>query len=295
MIAVLGATGRVGRHVAAGLAAAGVEACALVREPDRAELPLPTRPADLRRPETLPTAFAGAERLLLLTPHVPDQEQLEAAAINAAVTAGVTRIVKISGGAATLGPNGTTPTAIAHWRSEQRIERSGLEFSFLRPSFYMQSLLDAIGPTLARTGLLVAPFGIAPIAMVDASDVAACAVAELLAEAPAHRAWQLTGPRAVTLDGIATHLGVRFLRVPPRVAANALARQGLEAAEIEHALRMAAYLASGADGAVTDHVSRLTSGAPRGIEDFLDEHRATFAPTTGLARILHRPSNTKAA
>lgn len=269
MIVVLGATGRVGRHVAAGLAAAGVEACALVREPGRAELPLPARPADLRRPETLPAAFAGVERLLLLTPHVPDQEQLEAAAIDAAVTAGVTRVVKISGGAATLGPNGTTPTAIAHWRSEQRIERSGLEFSFLRPSYFMQNLLDTILPVLHRTGLVLAPFGSAPIAMIDAADVAACAVAELLAEGPLHRAWQLTGPHAVTLRAV----GGRFVRVSPRVAARALARQGREPYEIDHALRMAAYLQSGADGAVTDHVLRITGASPRSLDDFLNQQK----------------------
>ena len=126
-------------------------------------------------------------------------------------------------------------------------------------------------------------------------DVAAGAVAELLAGGPVHRAWHLTGPSAVTLDAIARQLGARFIRVPPRVAAKALARQGLDAAEIEHALRMAAYLTSGADGAVTDHVARLTGRAPRGIDDFLDERRAAFAPTSGLARILSRPSNTKAA
>ena len=295
MIAVLGATGRVGRHIAAGLAAAAVEAHALVRGPDNARLPLPARHADLRRPETLTRALAGAERLLLLTPHVPDQEQLEAAAIDAASRAGVARIVKISGGAATLGPNGTTPTAVAHWRSEQRIERTGLDFSFLRPSFYMQNLLETIGTTVARTGLLAAPFGGAPVAMIDARDVAACAVAELLADAPVQRAWQLTGPRAVTLSEVARRLGARYVSVPPGVAAKALVRQGLDAAEVEHAVRMAAYLASGADAAVTDHVARITGAAPRGVDDFLAEHRAAFSPVSRLARIIHRPSNTKAA
>jgi uncharacterized protein YbjT (DUF2867 family) len=98
--------------------------------------------ADLSAPATLAAAFDGVERLLLLTAHGPDQELHEAAALDAAVAAGVQRIVKISGGAPTLGPNGTTPTAVAHWRSEQRIERSGLDFTFLRPSFFMQNLLD---------------------------------------------------------------------------------------------------------------------------------------------------------
>ena len=147
MIGVLGATGRVGRHVAAGLAERGVEARALVRRPDRGARRCPRCTPTLSSPATLAAALDGVERLLLLTAHGPDQDLREAAAIEAAVAAGVQRIVKISGGAPTLGPNGTTPTAVAHWHSEQRIERSGLDFAFLRPSFYMQNLLDTVAPT----------------------------------------------------------------------------------------------------------------------------------------------------
>jgi NAD(P)H dehydrogenase (quinone) len=285
MIGVLGATGRVGRHVAAGLAERGIEARALVRRPDR-ELAVPAVQADLSAPATLAAAFDGVERLLLLTAHGPDQELHEAAALDAAVAAGVQRIVKISGGAPTLGPNGTTATAVAHWRSEQRIERSGLDFAFLRPSFYMQNLLDAVAPTVAATGAIAAPFGHAPIAMVDARDVADCATAALLDERTNRRAWQLTGPRPVTFDAIAEHLGVRYVNVPVKLAARTMRRRGLPVAEIDHATRMAAYFASGADSAATNHVLRLTGRAPRSIEAFLDEHASAFSPATRLARAL---------
>jgi NAD(P)H dehydrogenase (quinone) len=287
MIGVLGATGRVGRHVAAGLAERGVEARALVRRPD-ADLPLPAVRCDLDSPATLAAAFDGVERLLLLTSHGPEQDLREAAAIEAAVAAGVRRIVKISGGAPTLGPNGTTPTAVAHWRSEQRIERSAPDFAFLRPSFYMQNLLGTVAPTVAASGTIAAPFGHATIAMVDARDVADCAIAALLDERPSRRAWQLTGPRPVTFDAIAEILGARYVNVPVKLAERTMRRRGLPVAEIDHATRMAAYFASGADGTATDHVLRLTGHAPRSIEAFLDEHAAAFSPTTRLARALSR-------
>jgi NAD(P)H dehydrogenase (quinone) len=295
VIALLGATGRIGRHVAAGLAAAGADARALVRDPAPAALPVPAMHADLSRPATLTAALDGAQRLLLVTLHGPDQDLLEAAAIDAAVAAGVRHVVKISGGAATLGPSGTTPTAVAHWRSEQRIERAGLHFDFLRPSFFMQNLLATIAPTVAKTGVLAAPFGHAPIAMVDLRDVAACAVAALLDPEPGRRAWQLTGPRAVTLDAIAADLAVRHMPIPAGAAARALARSGASAWEIDHSLRMAAFLAARSDAVVTDHVARLTGNPPRTIEAFLDEHRDRFTPATALARFLSRPSHKKAA
>jgi NAD(P)H dehydrogenase (quinone) len=291
MIGVLGATGRIGRHVVAGLAERGVEGRALSRRAD-AELALPALAADLSDPATLAAAFDGVERLLLLTAHGPDQELHEAAALDAALAAGVQRIVKISGGAPTLGPNGTTPTAVAHWRSEQRIERAGLEFAFLRPSFFMQNLLETAAPAVSGTGVLTAPFGDAPIAMIDARDVAACAVATLLDDRPIHQAWHLTGPRPVTFPAIAAHLRVHHANVPLNLTAAVLRRRRLPAPAIEHSLRMAAYLATGADGAVTDHVRRLTGAPPRTIEAFLDEHRDAFAPASRLARLL---STTKAA
>lgn len=288
MIGVLGATGQVGGEVARLLAERGAAAQALVRRPDEDGLPLPAVYADLTDPGTLVAALQGVDRLLLVTPHVADQDELEAAAVGAAAAAGVQRIVKISGGSASLGPNGVTPTAVAHWRSEQRIEAAGLGFAFLRPSFYFQNLQETVAPVVASVGVLAAPLGHAPIAMVDARDVAACAVAALLDPAPRGGAWQLTGPRAVTFDELAGLLGVRYLALRPRMAARGMARRGAHQDEIAHAMRMASYFASGADAVPTDHVERLTGVPPRSIEAFLEEHRSAFTPASGLARTLSR-------
>jgi uncharacterized protein YbjT (DUF2867 family) len=287
MIGVLGATGRIGGEVATLLAERGEQARALVRRSE-ADLPLPAVRADLAEPTTLPPALEGISRLLLVTSHGPDQEAREAAAIDAATTAGVTRIVKVSGGAPSLGPNGATSTAVAHWRSEQRIEAAGVEFSFLRPSFYMQNLLDTVAPGIRKTGVLAAPLGDAPIAMVDARDVAACAVAALLDDEHAAHAWQITGPRPASLAAVAAHCGARHVKVPLKAIARTLRRRGADDFELDHAVRMAAYFAAGSDGSTTDHVLRLTGRQPRSIEAFLDEHRSSFSPETGLARALHR-------
>jgi uncharacterized protein YbjT (DUF2867 family) len=256
VIAVLGATGTIGSHVAAGLARRRVAMRALSRPA-----------ADLRHPASLRAALGGAEQLFLLTPRDPDQDLLEANAVDAAVAAGVRRVVKVSGGAPSLGPNGPSSTAVAHWRSERRIEDSGLRFCFLRPSFLMQNL-RAMEP---KAGLLVAPMGSAPIAMVDARDVAACAVAALLERDAADMAWHVTGPAGVTFKDVARLMGARYVNVPPRLAAKALRRRGASAFEVDHALRMAAYFASGADGAPTDAVRRLTGNAPRTVQQYLTQ------------------------
>ena len=193
---------------------------------------------------------------------------------------GQLRRVRLAG--ASLGPNGATPTAVAHRRAEQRIERSRLELTFLRPSFFMQNLLDAFAPSVAATGLLAGPFGNAPIVMVDIRDVAACAVAALLADGTTSRAWQLTGRRPVRFPMIAEQLGARHVKVPAKAAMAAMCRRGSGAFEIEHARRMSSYFAAGSDGVATDHVLRLTGRSPRSSETFLAEHRDAFARGTPL-------------
>jgi NAD(P)H dehydrogenase (quinone) len=233
--------------------------------------PLSRANVDLRDGARLRAALEGVETVFLLTPHDPDQAVLEANALAAAREVGVARIVKLSGGAPSLGPNGPTVTAVAHFASEQAIEGSGLAYTFLRASFMMQNL---VGMVARRGGLLPAPFGRAPIAMVDARDVAACAVAALTAGDDGvldGTAWHLTGPRGVTFGEVAAALGARYVPVPPRLAGRALRRRGASAYEVDHALRMAAYFASGADGAPTDAVARLSGAVPRSVEAFVAE------------------------
>ncbi len=277
MIALLGATGTVGRRVAERLADGRVETLALVRDPERVDVPVPTVAADLRDPASLRSALSGAEQLFLLTPHGPGQDLLESAALEAALTSGVERIVKISGAATTLGPNGPTSTAVAHWRSERRIEASGLRFCFLRPSFLTQNLLATVAPTVAAAGILAAPMGSGPIAMVDARDVADCAIAALADHDGPDRAWQLTGPRGVSFPQLAELLDVPYLEPSAYLAARVLRARGESDFEIEHVLRMGAHYASGAESVVTVAVPLLAGHPARTVEAFLAEHAEAFA------------------
>jgi uncharacterized protein YbjT (DUF2867 family) len=281
MIAVLGATGNVGTHVGASLLSYEEEVFAVVRDPARLTVPLNYAVADLGDEGSLREAFGGATKLFLITPHGPKQDLYERAAVDAALAAGVRRIVKVSGGAPSLGPNAPTPTGVAHWRSEQRIESTGLDFCFLRPSFMMQNLLEAVAPLTAKLGILAAPFGRGQISMVDARDVAACAVVALTAEQSPDDAWQLTGPRAVSFADVADILGVPYFSVPRSIAERALRRRGLDDWEIDHSLRMTAYFAAGSDAAVTPTVRRVTGAPPRSIEDFLSENGDAFGGTAG--------------
>lgn len=303
MIAVFGTSGQVGSLVAARLAELGVEACAVVRRP-MLSVALPIRYADLDEPAALRRALAGVDRVLLLTPSGPRQGAQEAAVLEAALATGVSRVVKLSGGAATLGPNGTTSTSTTHWRSEQAIERSGIGFTFLRPAPFAQPFLAQLAPIAARLGVLPNPVGAAAVAFVDLRDVADAAVAALTAGSGGASdlktygasglpgaAWSLTGPRPLTLAAIGAELGLPVVRVPVAATGRALRRRGATEFEVDHALRMTRYLAAGGASAATDHVHRLTGVPPRSLASTLEELRPLFMPTRPALTRWVRPAH----
>lgn len=267
MIAVLGASGTIGRELATQLSESGADARAVGRSVDSADLPIDGVFGDMLDRDSLERAFDGASDLFLLAPNGPEQDEMESNALAAALAVGVKRIVKISGGAPTLGPNGVTATAVSHWNSEQNIEASGVEFQFLRPSFMMQNLLGI--PVIG--GVMPAPMGDGPIAMVDARDVASCAAALLTQSDAPSGAWQLTGPASVTFADVAKARGVRYVSIPPRIAGIGLRRRGASTFEVEHSIRMARYFASGADGSPTGDVEALTGRRPRDIQSFFND------------------------
>ena len=89
MIAVLGATGTIGKQLAPMLGEPNLPARAVVRPSRVGEVPLPTTPGDLLDRDSLELAFDGASDLFLLTPHGPQQDEMERNALEAALAAGV--------------------------------------------------------------------------------------------------------------------------------------------------------------------------------------------------------------
>jgi NAD(P)H dehydrogenase (quinone) len=204
LIAVTGASGGVGGRVARRLAAAGVPQRLVVRDPDRA----PALPgaeaarASYDNPEAMRAALAGADALLLVSAHEhPDRVGLHAGVVDAAIDAGVARIVYTSFLAAA--PEATFTFARDHFHTEQHVRDRGLAHTFLRDSLYADVL-----PFFAdRDGVIRGPAGdgrFAPVARDDVADVAAAVLLD--PDAHAGRTYDLTGPEAITMAGVAEAL-----------------------------------------------------------------------------------------
>lgn len=165
-----------------------------------ADLGVQVRVGDYADPAGLPAAFAGADQLLLVSSNDPraDVVPLHAAAIDAAVTAGVGHVLYTSHQGAH--PDNPFGPARSHAATEQLLEASGLPWTSLRNGFYAHTLQWVLGPW-RQTGVVTVP-GDGPVSWTAREDVAEAA-AVVLDTAGAHRgAITLTAGAAPTLAEI---------------------------------------------------------------------------------------------
>ena len=133
---------------------------------------------DYNHPATLRAAFHGCDAVFLLGPNALNQTELELNAVDAARAAGVRHIVKQSVmGAA----EEAYSLAKVHRPVEKAIERSGMVWTFLRPNSFMQNAVTFMAPTIKAESAFYSASGQARISHIDVRDIAAVAVAALVA------------------------------------------------------------------------------------------------------------------
>jgi uncharacterized protein YbjT (DUF2867 family) len=291
MIVVTGATGNAGSEVVRGLISRGERVKAFVRDAGRARQVLgedvELAVGDFADPASVRAALEGAGALLLSCADDPRRVGWETAAIDAAVAAGVRRIVKLSAAAAEPG----SPVAFWDWHGqvEQYLRSCGTGWVILRANWYMSNVLAAASGVAAE-GRLYAPAGQARIAMIDPRDVGAAAVAVLSAPGHEGQTYLLTGPRAITYDEVAAGLSaatrrrVEFVDIPGDAAYQAMIGDGMPGFVAEQIVAMFARLRQGAGAQVSPAVETLTGSAPRDFACFATDHARLFAPAAAAAR-----------
>ena len=193
-ILVTGATGNVGAALIEQLCGRDVRIVAAVRDVERARQRLGAgleyAQFDFARPETY-NAFDGVDRLFLVRPpEIADVRRVIAPAIDAARRAGVRQVVFLS----LLGVERNP--IVPHYRIEKALRESGMAWTSLRASYFMQNL-DTIHREDVRRGTIVVPAGVGKTSFIDVRDIAAVGALALTEDGHEHRGYSLTGARAL--------------------------------------------------------------------------------------------------
>lgn len=196
-IALTGATGHFGSIVAEALlkSVPADSLVASVRNPEKAES-LRARGVDVRhgdfdKPETLDAAFAGVDRLLIVSADGDNDTRIRQhkAAVDAAVRAGVGFIVYTSVGRA---DSSSLFLAPVHKTTEQFIRESGIPYSFLRNNWYLENEAGSIQAVQAGAPWVTSA-GEGKVGWATRRDYAEAAAAVLTGEGHNNTVYELSG------------------------------------------------------------------------------------------------------
>lgn len=203
-ILVTGATGNVGSRLVRRLKEAGQRVKAFTRSGDRARFDgdVEVVSGDFKDQESLRRAMDGVTRLFLLSA-AQDLEEHDANAIDAARGAGVQLVVKQS---VTQAPGKASLIPQWHRAGEERLEKSGMEYVFLRPASFTSNALGWVA-TVKSEGTVYNPFGRTALPVVHPDDIADVAAAVITQPGHAGKAYDITGPEALTVEEQAAILG----------------------------------------------------------------------------------------
>jgi uncharacterized protein YbjT (DUF2867 family) len=279
LIAVTGATGQLGGRIARRLAAGGMPQRLVVRDP--------TRAPELRGAHVLAAtygdvvamrqAMTGVDTLLLVSAKEDaDRVALHTATVDAAIDAGVQRIVYTS--FLSAAPDATFTFARDHWHTEEHIRSTGVAFTFLRDSLY----LDVLPLFVGHDGVIRGPAAEGRVGAVARDDVADVAAAVLLGSGHNGQTYNITGPRAFTFAEVAEELS-RATGRPVHYHAENLeeayaSRARFAAPEWEVAGWVTTYaaVAKGEFDVVSDTVEKVAGHRPRSLAEFLAANPETL-------------------
>ncbi|WP_277209359.1 SDR family oxidoreductase [Isoptericola croceus] len=274
--AVTGASGGLGHRVVTELLSRGVEPSAVIavaRTPEKigdlADRGVQVRPGDYARPETLPTALVGADRVLLVSgTEIGRRVEQHAAVIEAARAHGVERILYTS----ILNADTTSnPVAPEHQATEQVLRTAGVPVTILRNGWYVENYTSQ-APQYLATGEILGATGGGRISGAAREDYAVAAAVALLDDADGDHVYELGGP-AFTFDDLAAAISsamgtaVTHRDLPADEYRAALVGAGLDEQTAGFLAALDASIAGGDLATDSDDLARLLGREPTPLAD----------------------------
>lgn len=285
-ILVTGATGNVGSEVVMQLAGLGVSVRALVRNRAKAAAiegrNIEIVEGDLSKPSTLGPALEGVRKALISSSPDPGQAALQNGVIDAAKRAGVRHIVKVSA----MGAASNSPISFGRWHAETEryLEQSGVPYTILQPSFFMQNMLMSAG-TIAAEGKFYASMKDGKAGFVDVRDIAGVAAQALAGSGHEGKTYRITGPEALPFAEIAQKLSavlkrpVTYVDIPRAALIEGMTGAGLQDWMARGIADLYDWGGQGGFGEVTDVVAKIGKKQPITFDRFASDFASAFEKT----------------
>ena len=292
MILLTGATGTAGSFITNEFVRERVPVRILVR--DRAKMAglekVPTVEiveGDMSKRRTLGPALDRVDRILMISAPLMDMVETQNMFIDAAKAAGVRHVIKFSGLDAR--PDTAFPFGLMHKEIEEYLERSGLAWTQLRPTGFMQEYLRET-PTIIQDGAFYLALGDTKLNPIDLADVAK--VGFLLLRDGGHQGARLdmTGPEALTMTEMADRISravgrtVRYVAISPIQRRQALIAHGVPL-EIADALdrQVEERLKGGIESQVDLSTHQLFNVKPTTFQEFAQRSAVGFGAAAAAA------------
>jgi NAD(P)H dehydrogenase (quinone) len=206
-IVVTGATGQLGRLIVEGLLANGVPASDIVaggrkleKLDEFAARGVVVKKLDYNDPASIADSVDGIDTLMLVSASEPgNRVPQHVAVIDAAVTAGVKRIVYTSAPAATTSALVLAPE---HKATEEYIVGTGVPYTFLRNGWYTENYADLFAQA-SESGVVAQSAGDGKVSSASRKDYADAAVAVITGDGHENRVYELSGDTAWNFDEFA--------------------------------------------------------------------------------------------
>lgn len=287
---VTGATGQLGKLVLDQLLASGIAPARIIATSrDTAKLAdyiaggVQARVADFDDPASLDQAFAGADRILIISTDALDQPgkrlKQHLAAVAAAEKAGAKHIVYTS---MPSPETSVIPFAPDHLGTENAIKATGIPYTILRNGWYMENLFMAL-PHALETGQWYSSAGEGRLAHIARGDAAKAAAAALAASTSESHTYTLTGGELRSTDEIAalvakaTGKSLNVVHISDEALAGGLKSAGLPDFLIPIVVSFDANTRGGHIDMVTGDVTALTGATPVTLAAFLEASKARLA------------------
>lgn len=225
---------------------------------------------DWARPEAWASALEGVDKVFLLTPVSNHAHEQASAFVDAARTAGVTHIVRLSA----MGADQEPGIQLGRWHRivERCLAASGIAWTILRPTGFMQNFINYSPP--APDGNIYLPYGQGTNAYVDATDVGAVAALALAEAGHAGKVYALTGPELLSVAEVAEAMSratgrqIRYVDVPEEAARQAMLGAGLPEWMVSAFLELHAVGKAGYAAVRTPDVQQVLGRPPRTFAEF---------------------------